>query len=456
MAAFDAIVRRGTLPGAPGEAPVQADIGIADGRIAAVSPGLEGGAGEELDAGGLHVLPGVVDAHVHLDEPGRTHWEGWDTGTSALAAGGATSCVDMPFNAIPPTTSMTAFDLKLERAERFARIDFGLWGGIVPGNAAALPELAARGVLGFKAFMCDTGLEEFPGCDDLDLLDGMRAAAALGLPALVHAESQAITAGLAARARAAGRRGIRDVIASRPAVAEVQAVARALALAQDAACRLHVVHVSTGAAVALVAEARARGVDASCEVCPHHLVLGEEDAERLGALAVCTPPLRSEPDREALWAGLADGRITSVASDHSPTTPDRKASGDPWAVWGGIAGAQATLELLLTEGHHARGLPLARIAQAVAAAPAGRFALAGKGRLEPGADADLVLVDLSGERRLDRGELLQRHPGLSPYLGRSLRARVVRTLLRGRTVVAEGRTVGPPAGRLLRPAEVGQ
>jgi allantoinase len=171
---------------------------------------------------------------------------------------------------------------------------------------------------------------------------------------------------------------------------------------------------------------------------------------------VCTPPLRSAADREALWTALADGRIASVASDHSPTTPDRKASEDLFAVWGGIAGAQSTLELLLTEGHHGRGLPLARIAEAAAAAPARRFALAGKGRLEPDADADLVLVDLSHERRLDPGELLQRHPVLSPYLGRRLRARIVRTLLRGRTVVAEGRTVGPPAGRLLRPAEVGQ
>jgi len=454
--AFDAIVRRGTLPATAGAAPRRADIGIADGRIAAVAPELEGGGAEELDASGLHVLPGVVDAHVHLDEPGRTHWEGWDTGTAALAAGGATTCVDMPFNAIPPTTSVTAFDLKREAAERSARIDFGLWGGIVPGNAEALPELAARGVLGFKAFMCDTGLEEFPGCDDLDLLDGMRAAAALGLPVLVHAESQVITAGLAARARAAGRRGIRDVVASRPAVAEVQAVARALALAGDANCRLHVVHVSTGAAVALVAEASLRGIDASCEVCPHHLVLGEEDLERLGALAVCTPPLRERDDREALWAALAAGRIMSVASDHSPTTPDRKASEDLWEVWGGIAGAQSSLEVLLTEGHNARELPLARIAEALAAAPARRFGLAGKGTLEPGADADLVLVDLGHERVLDPGELLQRHPGLSPYAGRTLRARVVRTLLRGRTVVADGRTAGAPAGRLLRPAEVGQ
>jgi allantoinase len=303
--------------------------------------------------------------------------------------------------------------------------------------------------------MCDTGLEEFPGCDDLDLLDGMRAAAGLGLPVLVHAESRAITRGVAARAQAAGRREVRDVVASRPAVAEAQAVARALVLAEEAGCSLHVVHVSTGRAVALVAEARARGVDASCEVCPHHLVLGEEDLERLGALAVCTPPLRGPSDRDALWAGLASGEIASVASDHSPTTPDRK-EGDPFGVWGGIAGAQSTLELLLTEGHHARGLPLDRLAEALSAAPARRLRLAGKGVLEPGADADLALVDLAGERTLRRDELLQRHPALSPYLGRRLRARVVRTFLRGRTVVAEGRPVGAPAGRLLRPGDVRQ
>ena len=440
---LDLIVRGGTVVGAgPG-----VDVAVADGVIAAIGPELEGPAQEELDARGLHVLPGAVDAHVHFNEPGRTDWEGFASGTSALAAGGATVGVEMPLNAIPPTVDAQAFDVKLRCAERAAVVDFALWGGLVPGRIEAMDELAGCGVVGFKAFMSASGVEEFPRADDLTLFEGMRRAAALGRLVAVHAESETITSGLAARARAAGRTGMRDYLASRPAVAEAEAIGRAILLAEETGCALHVVHVSTGRGVALVAEARARGVDVSCETCPHYLVLDEEDAERLGPLAKCAPPLRPAFECEALWSALADGTLPMVASDHSPAPAALKARADAFEAWGGISGCQTLLGILLDRD---RALPLDAVARASAAYPARRLRLAGKGRLEPGGDADLTLADLGARPVLRAQDLLYRHPH-SPFVGRRLGARIVRTLVRGRTVFADGRVVGPPGGRLVTP-----
>ncbi len=417
-----------------------ADIAIADGAIAAVGPELPGGA-EEIDARGLLALPGAVDAHVHLNDPGRAHWEGFDTGTRALAAGGTTCAIDMPLNAIPPTVDGAAFDAKAAAAAGRIHVDVALWGGLVPGDLDRLDELAERGVVGFKAFMSASGVEEFPAADDLTLLEGMARAARLGLPVAVHAESDAITSALARRAVAAGRTTVADYLASRPVVAELEAIGRALALAEETGCALHVVHVSTARGVGLVAAARARGVDATCEACPHHLVLDAEDAERLGALAKCAPPLRSAAERAALWDAL--DAVDLVATDHSPAPADLKQGDDAFGWWGGIPGAQTLVALL-----HDAGVPPPRLAELTAAAPARRFGLP-KGTLGPGADADLLLIDPAAAWTIDRADLLDRH-GLSPFAGRTLRGRVVRTLLRGRTVVVDGRIAGPPSGRVLQ------
>jgi allantoinase len=440
---------RGAMVVAPDGAR-RADVGVADGRIVAVAEALDDGAGETLDATGLHVLPGAVDAHVHFNDPGRTAYEGFETGTRAAAAGGTTTIVDMPLNAQPPTIDARAFDRKRATAEGTALVDFALWGGLVPGDVDRLDELAARGVVGFKAFMADTTMPEFAMADDLTLYEGMARAATLGLPVAVHAESEAITSALAARARRDGRRGVRDYLRSRPAIAEVEAIGRALLLAEETGCALHVVHVSTGRGVALVAEARARGVDATCETCPHYLVLDEDDAERLGAVGKCAPPLRPAAEREALWTAIAAGDVDCVVTDHSPAPPELKRGDDFFAIWGGITGCQVLLGVLLDAGHHERGLTLEQVAALAAGGAARRFRLAGKGRIEPGADADLALVDLGGETALTADTLLHRHPH-SPWAGRTLRGRIARTLVRGATVFADGRIAGPPAGRLVTP-----
>ena len=245
---------------------------------------------------------------MHLNDPGRADWEGVGPGTRALAAGGATCCVDMPLNAHPPTLDGASFDAKVAAAAGAARVDFALWGGLVPGPLDRLDELAARGVVGLKAFMCPSGIDDFPAVDEDALGAGMARAARLGLPVAVHAENAELTEALAARAVAEGRTGMRDFLASRPVEAELRAIARALALAEETGCALHVVHVSSGRGVRLVAEARARGVDVTCETCPHYLVLDAEDAEALGAVAKCAPPLRGRADREELWAELRAGR----------------------------------------------------------------------------------------------------------------------------------------------------
>lgn len=437
MSAFDLIVR--------GDA---RDVGVAGGRIAAVEPELAGGTTAEIDARGLLVLPGVVDAHVHLNDPGRAEWEGFDTGTRALAAGGTTTAIDMPLNASPPTTDGAALDAKVTAARGRLHVDVALWGGLVPGNAEALDELAARGVVGFKAFMSDSGIDDFAAVDDATLEAGMARAAALGLPVAVHAEDDALTARLAAQARAAGRLTMRDYRASRPVRAELDAIERAIALAEATGCALHVVHVSSGAGVGLVAAARARGVDVTCETCPHYLVLDEDDADALGALAKCAPPIRPAAEVQALWQRLAAGDVDLVATDHSPAPASMKGGDDAFAVWGGISGAQTLLALLL-DGGLRRGLPLARLVRLLCGAPAERFGLApAKGALAVGADADLVLVDPAVDTVLERDALLDRHR-LSPYVGRTLRGRVVRTILRGETVALEGRIAGPPRGRIV-------
>jgi allantoinase len=448
MSSFDVLVRGGRVVRPSGVE--LADLAVGDGVIAAIGPELEGSATLEIDAGGLHLFPGAVDPHVHLNDPGRAEWEGFPSGTAAFAAGGGTCLFDMPLNSSPPTLDGASFESKLEAARGRALVDFCLWGGLVPGDLDRLDELAESGAVGFKAFMCPSGIDDFEAADDETLLEGMRRAARLGLPVAVHAEDAAITGRLTERARAEGRHSVRDYLATRPVAAELEAVARAIAMARETGCSLHVVHVSTGAAVALVVQARGEGADVTCETCPHYLVLTDEDADRIGALAKCAPPLRPRADVEELWRELLDGNVPFVASDHSPAPLSLKQGDDAFAIWGGISGCQTLRGTLFAESG-ARELSPAMIASLTATAAAERFSLPGKGSLELGHDADLALVDLRVEYPLEATDLLYRHPH-SPFTGRALRGRMMRTVVRGRTVFDEGRVaLEVPHGRLVRP-----
>jgi allantoinase len=438
----DVVIRGGTLVTPDGL--VQADVAIEDGRIVAIAPEMPD-AREIVDARGLHVFPGVVDAHVHFNEPGRTEWEGGATGSRALAAGGGTTFVDMPLNSTPCTLDAREFARKREALSASSITDFALWGGLVPGNIGALEGLADAGVVGFKAFMSDSGLPEFPRADDLTLFEGMTAAARLGLPVAVHAESEAITAGLSARLLAGGDGEVADVLASRPVIAEVEAIARATLLAGETGARLHIVHVSSGRGVAVAAEARARGVDVTIETCPHYLCFTTEDVERIGVAAKCAPPIRGADEREALWQAVIDGTVDIIGSDHSPAPLAQKTGGFARA-WGGIAGVQATLAILLDRGYHARGLPLSQVASLLAARPASRFGLTRKGAIRVGLDADFALVALDTIHTF--GRLLQRHP-MSPYLGMSCRGAVTSTIRRGETIVADGVITARTGGMLV-------
>jgi allantoinase len=334
----------------------------------------------------------------------------------------------MPLNAHPPTIDGPAFDAKVAAARASAVVDFALWGGLVPGNLDRLEELAERGVVGFKAFMCDSGIADFQAVDEEVLAAGMERAAQLGLPVAVHAEDPATL-------RSPTGSDWRDFVASRPVEAELRAIETALELARETGCSLHVVHVSSARGVDLVTQS-----DATCETCPHYLTLIDTDLEQLGARAKCAPPLRSAAERDALWERLGD--LAFIASDHSPCPPDMKA-GDFTAAWGGIAGCQTLLPLLLDAG-----VPLDEVRRLTSIGPASRLRLP-KGGIEPGADADLVLVDLEDRHA---PELLDRH-GLSPFAGRPLRGRVIRTLVRGTTVFHDGRIVAEPLGRLLTPTK---
>ena len=441
------ILRGGTIVTPEGLS--RADLAIEDGKIQAIGAELPGGAAE-IDAAGLHVFPAVIDVHLHFNEPGRTEWEGAATGSRGLAAGGGAVFFDMPLNSTPCTVNAREFDRKRAALAASSVTDFGLWGGIIPGNVGEMEALADRGVVGYKAFMCDSGLPEFPRADDFTLWKGLEEAARLNLPVSVHAENHEITQALSRAMREQGRSGARDFLASRPVIAEVEAIRRATLLAEEAGAKLHIVHISSGRGVAAAAEAKARGVDVSIETCAHYLFFTEDDLERLGAIAKCAPPLRPMEHRSALWEKLLDGTVDIVASDHSPAPPGMKA-GNISQAWGGIAGVQSTLAVLIDKGHFERALALERISELTAATPARRFRIAHKGKLVPGNDADITLVDLNAAHTLRDQDLHQRYP-LSPYAGSTFRGAVRRTLRRGETIFRNGVITAQGCGALVRPS----
>ena len=390
------IVRGGTIVTAHGIE--RADIAIEAGTISEIGADL-GEQPEEIHATGLHVFPGGIDSHVHFNEPGRTQWEDIAHGTAALAAGGYTCFVDMPLNNLPVTTTVEAFDLKLAAMRRSAGVDFGLWGGLVPGNLEQLAPMVERGAMGFKAFMCPSGIDEFPASDEKTLREGMKRIAELDSILLVHAEDPALL-------REPKGPSAADFIESRPAEAEVTAIQTVVGLAQETGCRVHVVHVSTVEGAAML------GQGVSGETCAHYILYTEADLERMGGLAKCAPPLREE--RMPL--------LPIVVSDHSPSTLDLKQGDDYRRIWGGISGCQSTRQLLL-----AMELDLSTIAAVTSTNIARRFRIAGKGDVAVGFDADLCLVELSWTGVVRRADLLYKNR-FSAHEGQKIRGRTVRTI----------------------------
>jgi len=419
------------------------EIGIAGGKFAAFE---RGSAREEIDASGLRVFPGVIDAHVHFNEPGRAEWEGIATGSRACAAAGTTTFFDMPLNAHPPTIDGASFDEKRAAAEAQSFVDFALWGGIVPGNLDEIEVLKKRGVIGLKAFMSNSGIDDFSSVDLQTLREGMKRATACGLIVALHAESEEITRDLSAKCIAEGKTNVRDYLDSRPIRAELEAIREAIDLAVETGCALHIVHVSCASGVALIAEARTRGVDVTCETCPHYLVLTDADMARLGAVAKCAPPLRSEAERQQLIEKVRSGTIDTIGSDHSPSPWSMKENANFFKVWGGISGCQHLLPLLIDASYD-----LDLLTRVLAKNVAQRFRIAPrKGAIAIGADADCVLADLKAVQTVTTDALLYCHKH-SPYVGRKLRGLVVRTILRGQTIYRDGSVCSRPFGQLITP-----
>ncbi|HEX6244797.1 MAG TPA: allantoinase AllB [Polyangiales bacterium] len=416
---------------------------FASGRIAEVAR-YELQAAGIADVGELMISPGLVDCHVHINEPGRTEWEGFATATEAAAAGGVTTLVDMPLNCIPVTTSADALSQKLKACRGQLHVDVGFWGGVVPGNVDALDGLAEAGALGCKAFMVHSGIDEFPNATEADLRRAMPVLKRLGLPLLAHAELDLGAQPFGATTQYA------NYLASRPCSWEDEAIRLLVRLCEETGCAVHIVHLSSASAVPIVRAAKQRGLPISAETCPHYLCLHAEAIPDGATHYKCAPPIRGKQNQDTLWQALFDGVIDFVITDHSPCTPALKLPerGDFQAAWGGISSLSLGLSSIWTEASQ-RGATACDLARWMSEVPA-RFAGLGgrKGRIEPGYDADLVVWDPEESFVVGVGDLHFRHK-LSPYVGRTLRGSVHATLLGGSTVQRDGAVLSDTRGKLL-------
>lgn len=422
---------------------------IEDGLIAAIERPHRGRAVTVPDDAVL--LPGLVDSHVHVNEPGRTEWEGFRSATLAAAAGGVTTIVDMPLNSIPPTTTAEALEIK-RRAAAGAYIDVGFWGGAVPENLGALKPVHDAGVFGFKCFLSPSGVDEFGHLDRAQLEEAMAEVAALGSRLIVHAEDPELLAPDGALGR-----GYSAFLASRPPESEESAIAAVIDAARRTGARAHILHLSDARALPMIAAARAEGIDLTVETCPHYLTIAAEEIPDGAAEFKCCPPIRDADNRDLLWKGLMGGLIDAIVSDHSPSTIDlkRAGGGDFGLAWGGISGLQVGLSAVWTEARR-RAVPLATLVPLFTTGPARVAGLTDVGEIRVGAPAHFTAFGPEDVLRIDARSLMHRNP-LSAYDGRHLRGRVRRTWLRGKQIfdVTEGgageapRFRGLPAGRLL-------
>lgn len=422
--------------------PVSATISVRDGVILAVGPAPPGIPVE--DAGDDVLMPALTDTHVHLNEPGRVEWEGFASGTRAAAAGGVTLLVDMPLNSLPVTTTTEALHAKIAAAQGQLHVDCGMWGGVIPGNAPELRPMTEAGALGFKAFLCPSGIDEFPASTEADLRIAMPILRDLGVPLLVHAELESEIGHLPGRARE-----YRRYLHSRPKEWEDRAVALIARLVEETGCRAHIVHLSSAGALDTLRDAKARGLPITAETCPHYLGLTAEDVPDGATEYKCAPPIRERENRERLWAAVQDGTIDFVVTDHSPCIPELKLqdTGVFAEAWGGIASLQVGLRSVWTEARR-RKIPVERVVDWMARLPA-RWLGAERGELVPGRPADLVRFRPDVEITVQAATLLHRHP-TTPWAGRRLYGEIVTTWLRGEPIWTDGAIVGPPRGAVFR------
>src|SRR3989441_12469647 len=434
---YETVVAGGLLVTGPGV--LRGYLGINAGRIARIGEAPLIG-DDMVDARDRTVLPGAVDLHVHFNDPGRTDWEGWGPGSRAAAAGGVTTVAEMPLNCLPPVTTVDALQAKVAAAQGQSMVDYALWGGLITDNREHLASLAAAGVIGFKALMSHSSTEEFTHVEDGVLFDGLQRLRDLDQFLAVHAESNAITQDRMRRLQADGRRDRMAWGEARPPVAELEAIHRALFLAQQAGCRLHIVHMSLPEGAEMIHAARSRGQAVTVETCGHYLALTDDDFVRLGPVAKCAPPLRDRARQLGLWEAVLGGRIDCITSDHSPCPIEDKARGndDVWAAWGGITGIQTLVPLMLTEGVLERGLSLERFTALMSTNPA---KIAGlwprKGEIRIGADADLLLVDLQRAWRVAPAWPYSLPPP-PPFLCPPIKTWVATALFWGRAIVLAG------------------
>lgn len=442
---FDLVVRGRRILTTAGI--VDLEIGIRDGRVVAIEPLGSGLAGDEVITlnDDQVMIPGLVDTHVHVNEPGRTEWEGFESATRAAAAGGVTTLIDMPLNSIPPTTTVEALEIKRASASGKTHIDVGFWGGAIPGNEGDLRALHDDGVFGFKCFLLHSGVDEFPHLTADEMEADMRKLVTYDSLMIVHAEdSRAIDHAPTAEGDQYAR-----FLASRPRGAENVAIAEVIERARWTGARAHVLHLSSSDALPMLATAKRDGVRITVETCPHYLTLLAEEVPAGGTAFKCCPPIREAANRELLWQGLLDGVIDCIVSDHSPSTADLKdvENGDFGVAWGGVASLQLGLSLIWSEARQ-RGIGLPQVLEWMAARPADLAGLKSKGRIALGYDADFAIFEPESAYVVDVHRLHHKNP-VSPYDGRALAGVVTGTWLRGEKV-----DLTTPKGRLLRRGDV--
>lgn len=428
------------------EGMVDGAVVVQDGRILDVVHGEGPAAHARVDLAQAALLPAVVDCHAHINEPGRTEWEGFQTATRAAAAGGIAAIVDMPLNSVPATTTLSALETKAGSAAGQCVVDYGFWGGVIPGNANELEPMVAAGALGFKAFLIESGVEEFPHASREDLDAAMPILAKLGVPLLVHAELPVSEV----PQDAASARRYQTYLRSRPPAWEVEAIRMMIDLCRRHRCRVHIVHLAAAEALPDIRRAKEDGLPFTVETCPHYLTFAAEEIPDGATWFKCAPPIRDADNREALWAGLLDGTIDFVVSDHSPCTPALKKleAGDFAQAWGGIASLQFSLPAVWT-GLRARGAGLGSVASLMAERTSAFIGTADRiGRIACGLEANFVAFDPDAVFEPTAADVLHRHP-LTPYSGRRLHGRVRTTWLRGQPIFDGGRFPDAPRGRRL-------